>query len=337
MTRRGVAALGAVVWFAVPASAEVGEQGDEYLARLATTVRARLDAVVASHAPKLVPPTPIKPTWRVHKVGTIELGAPLVALTAAELDGDPRAGELYAVTPHQVVAIGFRNGKLLELGRVAFAGERAVPAPRDVVGTAVVEGNEVVAAASSWAKELRVRWTNKKLVAKPGNAGFLVCPGERAQLAPGRNHFGTTSNATYGVRCRDDLVDPTGYPLRVRAELAPNGKLAVTVDRCEAGGGSCQRSGSFELSKVGVAFAIADVDRDGLPEVIVSDASAPGAPDSVKVLTLGGNDKGLFRRPFNGGVAGLVAIDGDDADDVAEVLAAVRFPGATRVDVWRLD
>ena len=327
MRARILAALGAVAGLSSAVYAE-----DEYLARLATTVRARLDAIVAANAPKLVPPTPIAVTWKVAKVGSIELGAPLVALAAGELDGDRRAGELYAVTPREVVAIGFRNGRVEVLGRVAFVGERAVPEPRDVVGTAVLDGDAIVAAASPWANELRVAWDHKVLVARPGGPGFLACPGERLQLAPGRNYFG---RATYNVRCRSDLVDAQGRSLHVRAELATNNKLAVTVERCEPAG-ACSETGRFEYPKVGVAFEIADVDRDGTPEIIVSEASAPDAPDSVKITSLGAG-KLLFRAPFKGGVAGLVTVDGDDADALPEVIAAVRFSGSGRVDFWRLD
>ncbi len=320
--------------------------GDDFYARLAAAVRSKVDAVVASHAPKLVPPTPIKPSWKVSKIANLDLGAPLVALTAAELDGDPKAAELYAVTPRDVVALGYRNGRLVELGRVAFFGERAVQEPRDVVGTIVVDRGEVIAAASPWAKELRVTWVNKKLTAQPGQflagpslggpasgAGFLLCPNLRAQLQPGRNHFTTN---TFETRCRDDLVDATGQQLQVRAELATTGKLAVTVETCPPGG-ACVQTGKFEYSKVGVAFAIADVDRNGTPEVVVSDASAPYASDSARVITLGGEEKGIYKKTFMGGVAGLVVADGDDADDIPEVIAAVRLAGSTRVDFWRLD
>ena len=45
-----------------------------------------------------------------------------------------------------------------------------------------------------------------------------------------------------------------------------------------------------------VAFAIADVDRDGVPEVIVSEASAPGTQDSAKVITLGNAKPGAPRK-----------------------------------------
>jgi hypothetical protein len=330
---RALAALGAVLGLATAAHAD---PADDYLARLAAAVRTRLDAIVAAKAPKLVPPVPIAPKWKVTKVDSIDLGSPLVALVAAELDGDRRAGELYAVTAREVVALGYQRGKLVPIGRVAFTGERAVPEPRDVVGTAVVEGKEIVAAASPWAKELRVTWNGKRLVATGAAApAFTVCPGEHAQLAPGRNHF---SNGTYNVRCRDDLVDAQGLPLRVRAELATNNRLAVTVKRCAPGGDACKDIGKYEYAKVGVAFEIADVDRDGTPEVIVSEASAPDAEDSVKVITLGGDDRrGRFKKGFQGGVAGLVVVDGDDPDDIPEVLAAVRFQGISRLDVWRLD
>ena len=327
--RVSVGALAALLWFAPPADA--GERGG-YLAQLASTVRARLDALVASHGPKLVPPMPVAVAWKVVKLGSIDLGAPLVALAAADLDGDKR-GELYAVTSRQVIAIGFRNGRAIELGRVAFSGERAVPAPRDVVGTAVADGRELIAAASPWAKELRVTWRNKALIAQPGDAPFLVCAGERSQLDAGRNYF---VNGTYAVRCRGDLVDGQGTPLHVRAELAKTGKLAVVVQQC-ATAAVCRQVASFEYPNVGVAFELADVDHDGTPEVIVSEASAPGASDGVKVISLGGADKKpRFRKSFNGGVAGLASIDGDGNGN-EEVIAAVRFVGSTRVDLWRLD
>lgn len=307
--------------------------GADFYARLAAAVKQKVDAVVASHAPKLTPPVPIKPTWKAVKLGSIDLGAPLIALAAADLDGDPKSAELYAVTPRDVIAIGWRAGKPIELSRVAFSGERAVPEPRDVVGTIAIEGKEIVAASSSWAKDLRIAWNGKKLVGHHGQPGFLLCPGLRAQLQPGRNHF---IGNTFETRCREDLVDAAGQALRVKAELATSGKLSVTVETCPPGG-SCAQTGKFEYSNVGVAFAISDADRDGTPEVIVSEASAPYASDSAKVLVLGGDEKKAFKKSFMGGVAGLVVADGDDADDIPEAIAAVRLANSTRVDLWRLD
>lgn len=319
---RAAAALGAVL--CTVGAARAAAPQDDYLARLATAVRTGLDAAALAHAPKLVPPVPVKVTWKAVRLGSVDLGAPLVALTAADLDHDGK-GELYAVTPREVVAVGIDH-RVRELGRVAFGGPPAMPVPRDVVGTAIVDGGEVVAAVSAWATELRVGWTNKVLGAHAGAPGFAVCPGERLALAPGRNYFGDAASPIYGVRCTQDLVDPAGRPLAVRAVLTGT-RLTVTVGQ----------GASYELGDYGVAFALADVDRDGKPEIIVSGAGAPGDPDAIKVITLGGDEKkGLFRRQFTGGVAGIAVIDGD-GDGAVEVIAAVRLAGATRVDLWRLD
>jgi hypothetical protein len=326
MFRRGLAVL--VCCAAAPAHA------DDYLARLAGAVRARLDEAAAVHVVKLVRPVPVAVTWKPQKLGSLDLGAPLVAVAAADLDGDGRA-ELYLVTSREVIAAGMA-GKLHELGRVAFTGEPAVPASRDVVGTAVVDGTAVIAAVSDWASELRVEWRGKALTATPGAAGFRVC-GDRLQLAAGRNHFREGAVALFGARCRADLTDAAGHPLRLRAELLATGALDVTVEKCAAGGDGCQPAGSYRYKDVGVAFELADVDRDGTPELIASSASAPGDPDVVRVFALGAPvNRPRFKKSFQGGVVGFAVSDGD-GDGVAEVLAVVRLAGATRVDVWRLD
>jgi hypothetical protein len=321
----------AVVLWCAPALAQ-GTEG--FLAHLARAVRTRLDDAGAAHVVKLVPPVPVALKWKLQKLGSLDLGAPLVALAAADLDGDGKA-ELYLVTSREVIAVGVA-GKLRELGRVAFTGEPAVPASRDVVGTAVVEGNTVIAGVSAWAKDLRVEWRGKALSARHGAGGFLVC-GDRLQLATGRNHFREGKAALFGARCRTDLTDAAGAPLRIRGELSAAGVLEVVVERCAASGADCKPAGSYQYRDVGVAFDIADVDRDGTPEVIISSASAPGDADAVRVIALGSpGNKVTFKKTFNGGVAGITAADGD-GDGVPEVIAVVRLAGATRVDVWRLD
>jgi hypothetical protein len=307
---------------------------DGYLAHLARAVRSRLDEAAAAHVVKLVPPIPVALRWRPQKLGSLDLGAPLVAIAAGDLDGDGKA-ELYLVTSRAVIAVGV-TGRLRELGRVAFTGEPAVPASRDVVGTAVVEGNAVIAAVSAWARDLRVEWRGKTLSAKPGAGGFVVC-GERLQLATGRNHFRDGAAALFGARCRGDLTDATGAPLRIRGELSTTGALEVSVATCTADEGACKPAVSYAYKDVGVAFEIADVDRDGTPDLIASSASAPGDADAVRVIALGSPaGKPTFKKTFNGGVAGVTAADGD-GDGVPEVIAAVRLAGATRVDLWRLN
>lgn len=307
---------------------------DSFLGRLAHAVRSRLAAAAAGHATPLVPPVPVAVKWRPQKLGSLDLGAPLVAVAAADLDGDGKA-EAYLVTSREVIAVGFA-GRLHKLGKVAFGGDPAVPASRDVVGTAVVDGRAVTATVSSWARDLRVEWNGRTLSARPGPGGFLIC-GDRLQLAPGRNYFREVGAAMFGARCRGDLVDAAGAPLRIRAELAVTGTLDVAVERCGGGGDDCRTAGSYQYRDVGVAFEIADVDRDGTPELIASSASAPGDADAVRVIALGAPaTRPMFKKPFNGGVAGIVVADGD-GDGVAEVVAVVRLAGAARVDLWRLD
>jgi hypothetical protein len=339
--RVGAVAMVGAVLVAAPSRADAAPN-DDYLSRLAATVRARLDALAAAHAPRLVPPTPVALRWRAVRLGSLDLGAPLVALTGADLDGDGTS-ELYAVTSNEVVAIAVRANRPVELGRVPFVGERAVPAPRDVVGTATVEGRELVAASSEWATDLRVALTGTTLTGTPGTAGFLVCPDQRRQLVPGRNYFIGT-NESYGMRCRDHLVDREGHPLRVRATLAATGKLTVEVERCPslavagspaAGALACQPAGSHELADVGIAYELADLDRDGTPDVIVSGYVAPGDPDFVKVFALGDDKKPRYKKTFNGGVAGIAVLE--SARTAPIVIAAVRLAGATRVDLWRLN
>jgi hypothetical protein len=305
---------------------------DDTLTRLAQAVRARLAEAAAVHGAVPVAPVPVAPRWAPQKLGSIDLGAPLVATAAADLDRDGKA-ELYLVTAREVIALDVAQKPIRELGRVAFTGEPAVPASRDPVGTAVVEGGQVIAAASPWARELRVEWQGKALVGTPGAPGFRLC-GDRVALVPGRNQFRHGSDAVFGARCPSDLTDRAGYPLHVRAELAVTGALEVAVARCAADGSDCRASESYAIKDVGFAFELADIDRDGTPELIASSASAPGDDDVVRVIALGG--KPMFKRTFHGGVAGIAVAD-CDGNGAAEVIAAIRLPGATRVDLWRLN
>jgi len=317
---------------------------DGFLHHLVDELGQRLDSIEAARGPTLVPPVPVAVAWRPQKLApSLDLDAPLLALAAGDLDGDGRA-ELYAVTAREVIALSVTGARVRELGRVALAGELAAHRPRDPVGAAVVaERSDVhskylIASSSQFARPFAVSWRGKALVADPtGAPGIALCADALAQLAPGRDYFGDGATASYGTRCRDDLVTSDGHPLHLRATLSTAGKLEVAAQRCEAGGTSCAHAADFTYTHVGIGFELVDLDRDGTPEVVYAGAGAPGEPDELRVVSFGADEhKTKLRKSFGaGGVAAIAAGDLERKGPV--IVAAVRLSGSTRVDLWRMN
>lgn len=338
MTRLAALALLVASTTSVHASDPPAPSAGTFFGRLAADMRAQVDAAIIARPPRRPAPKPVSLRWKLVKLGTLELGAPLVALTGADLDGDRKA-ELYAVTTREVIAIGVVGKQLRELGRVAFAGEPALGGPRDVVGTAVADGASVVASVSTWKHALRVSRAGGVLVATLEEGGFWTCPGERLELVPGRNYFTDGKVTTYGARCGASLADNDGYPLRVRAQLSLASKLDIAIERCAATNLGCQLAGRYEYAGVGYAFELADLDRDGRPEVLYAGAGAPGDPDVLKIVRIGDDARTqpLLRKPLKtGGIVGVTAVD-LDGNGTRDAVAAVRVLGATQLELWRVE
>src|SRR5688572_22723010 len=70
-------------------------------------VEAAVERAVVERAPR--PPVPVKVTWRQRRIGALDLGAALLAMTAADLDRDGRA-ELVALTAREVVVLAVSAG-----------------------------------------------------------------------------------------------------------------------------------------------------------------------------------------------------------------------------------
>jgi hypothetical protein len=313
---------------------------DGFFHHLGDELGQRLAELDVARGPQLVPPTPVAVAWHPQKLGpSLDLGEPLLALAAGDLDGDGRA-ELYAVTTREVIALSVTGNRVRELGRVAFVGEPAPHRPRDPVGAVVIDGKRVIASASTFAHPLDVHWRGKTLVGDPrksSKSGIVLCAGDVAQLTPGRDYFGDGATASYGTRCRDDLTSPDGHPLHIRAELSIANKLDVTVERCEADGNGCVHAADVTFTHVGVGFELADLDRDGQPEVVFAGAGAPGEPDELRVVTLGDDEhKAKLRKSFTAGGVAAIAV-GDLERKGPVVVAAVRLDGSTRVDLWRMN
>ena len=344
----------ALLMTASPAVAATAE-GVGFLRQAWLEVEASLARAVAELEPALVPPVAVKVNWRAQRVASLDLKAPLLAMTAADVDGDGRA-EIVALTTGEVTVIR-RKGKraLVVLGRAPLPAVAARLRPRHPVGAIVTARSpggdlEIIARTSEQAEGAVYRWQEGGLVEVGRAPGYPLGGGVRSELEAGKNYFlasqtllpaGVDSElipAQFFVGLqRRDLVDPLGRPLRVQAFLATDGELRVRIDKtCRSGDDGCGAPTLSLLTHAGVAVAVADVDNDGFPEVVMSADRAPGDPDRVSVVSTRGTPGRLFTREFNGGVAGVAVAD-FDGDGDGDVVAAVRLLGSTRFDLWSLS
>jgi VCBS repeat protein len=377
-----VLTAGAIALGGRPAAAERGGAGERAPAAAASptevrlrgiwdAVAARLAAAAAERAQVLRPPRPHKVVWRARRITSLDLGAPLLALAAGDIDGDGRA-EILALTERELVALrpsGPRS--LAEIARVALPAETAAIQPRDPVGALSLtdaSGDgilDVLARTSRTRAGAAYGGLRDALVALAPLSGFPVCPGLAPELVEGRNYFDGASVAAasaaalggplpsrfFAARCRDDLVDPEGRRMRARTVVDTAGVAQVVLQvacRDGDGGPACPKAGwrsagEAAIGGAGTAFELADVDADGRPELIVAADGAPGDPDAVAVYTIApgatsaaGRNKRIFRKGFAGGVAGIAAGDVDGDGDL-DAVAAVRLVGSQRVDLWLLN
>ena len=305
-------------------------------------VRGGLDDAVAARTPEArAAGRRSRSRGRPVRLGSLDLGAPLVALDRRRsrrrrqgraLRGDPAGGDRD------------RRGatsSVKELGRVAFAGERrGAGAARRGRHRRSSTATSSSRASRRGRSELRVALARQGAGRRsPARPGFLVCPGERMALVPGRNYFGDAAARVQRALRQRPRRSGRARRCASRASSRDRTSSRSSVERCAAvADGVPARREHYEYKDYGVAFELADVDHDGTPEVIVSGAGAPGDPDAVKVITLGGDDKKgavptpVHRRASPGSPSSM-------ATATASPRSSRRCgsSASTRVDLWRLD
>lgn len=321
---------------AAPAVAAAGPL-DDYLGR----IKKALDEAAAANTPR--PPVQVPVRWGARRLGSFDLPAPLLAVEAADVDGD-KTPELIGLTTAEVFVLEVSGGKLAIAARAPLPDKPALIRSRDPVGTLVVDGAGIAARSSEQAAGARYRWVDGKLVAGDEVAGFPLCAGASAELAEGRNYFDPKavkiagapaqlfSRPFFSAECRDH-VGVDGRPFSTAA-VSDTGRVVRVA--CVAGACAEGAIASDEIDASGYAFEVADVDRDGRAEVIVARGQAPGGKDRVRVFAWrDGAGKQIFDHRFEGGVVALTAPD-LDGDGAREVIAAVRMWRSKRINLWVL-
>ncbi|HKA86685.1 MAG TPA: VCBS repeat-containing protein [Haliangiales bacterium] len=300
-----VTALGRLVPVAHDLWAEAAGRKPFTAVATAPFARAKLDAELRAYL-GLPAARPRKLVFRPLKA-ELDLGAPILALAGGDVDGDGKS-ELAALTPDEVVVLDVDRDAVAVRYRVALEGAAPVPRPRQPIGTIVVAGGEIRARSSEHAQGVVLR--DGKKVGAP--KGYASCAGD-LELVAGTVTFVRDRERWVGLACAGDVV--------------------AAVDAA----GTLRLSRGGQIAGVGFAFQIADLDRDGALEAVVSAYRPQGTGDALSLYRIGADGARLLRQgaQLPGGVAAIAAGD-FDGDGAVDWLAAVGA-GGTRYDLWLLD
>jgi hypothetical protein len=268
------------------------------------------------------------------------------ALASGDLDGDGR-DEVVALTDDELIAFS-PDGRVLARRELRFLPRSSSPSREPVGAVAVLPSPPRVA----WLSAQRAR--GEELALEPGG-GFRVlrqidqAPLSRvggaalsARLVPGQNTFQDVLKVD--GRPPVELKLPRG-PVTVSASSGPSGPAVVAV--YADGKGSLLRGLSGDaprtpLDGLGAATALVDVDGDGLPELVTTEAAWSPSAESLRILSLPGAGAPDTAAPEllkigipRGRALQLTGAD-LDGDGTCEILVALWLPdGTTDLQVFR--
>ena len=312
-------------------------------------IQQELDSIAEDK--RVVPPVARKLRWRPSRIWSGELPGELVDMSAGDLDGDGKS-KIYALTTENIVVFSRSRG-LFDVRAVhALPAAPARIRSRDPVGSIAIGESEgaltLRARTSEQERGGTYHFVDNTLSLVSEFIGYPLCRNSSIEAATGRNFFlGSTAqwhagrDARFGdvllggaialARCSRDAVDPTGHALDIVSEVSVTGSLRL---QCVGDEQHCQLQ-NREYPDVGYAHLIADIDNDGVPELVTTSASLPGERDHILVRspdTQG--DRVLFERGFDGGIVAIAAGD-FEGDDSLGVIIAVRKQ--ERVSLWLLN
>ncbi len=197
-----------------------------------------------------------------------------VALAAGDLDGDRRSELVLMV--EEVVLVLSPEGKALAKYDLASAPPSSAM-PREPFGAlAIVQGPPRVIAWSGRRAKAEVLAFAGSMLKPVGTQETIPLDGLNARLEPGLNRF--LPELSWGTQ-RGRM------PMGVQA-ASTRGPIALLVWPDGTATLTRQLPPAGRMLDVGCGSALADVDKDGTPELLVSSARTTGDTDELRLLTL---------------------------------------------------